>query len=186
MSASPPAFDPLRLFQTLARHRVRFVVVGGFAGRLWGSPTVTNDVDICYARDTANLEALSSALRELHAGLRGAPRGLPFLLDARTLRAGDHFTFETRAGNLDCLGMPAGSEGFDDLDRTAEELDLDGVRVRVASVEDLIRMKRAAGRPKDLIEAEVLAALRSERDEARRRRSGREKAGRAKKRKPSR
>lgn len=182
MKRQLPAFDPLRLFKTLVRHRVRFVVIGGFAARLWGSPTVTNDVDICYARDPDNLEALSAALKELDARLRGAPRGLPFLLDARTLRASDHFTFATRAGNLDCLGVPAGANGFEDLDRTAKELDLDGVLVRVASVEDLIRMKRAAGRPKDLIEVEVLAALRSEIEETHHRKTERGAAKRTTKR----
>jgi hypothetical protein len=66
-------FDPERLLETLLRHRVRFVIIGGFAGRLFGSPSLTNDLDICYARDRKNLTALSSALLELHATLRDAP-----------------------------------------------------------------------------------------------------------------
>ncbi|HEY7462490.1 MAG TPA: hypothetical protein VIC59_11540 [Gemmatimonadota bacterium] len=156
------AFDPLLGLATLLRHRVRFVVIGGFAGRLWGSPTLTNDLDVCYAREDANLEALATALRELGARLRGAPGDLRFPLSAASLRAGDHFTFVTRAGNLDCLGLPAGAEDFDALERAATVMDLDGLHVRVAALEDLIRMKRAAGRPKDRIEVEVLGALREE------------------------
>ncbi len=159
---STPAFDPLRGLTTLLQHHVRLVVIGGFAGRLWGSPILTNDLDICYARDDANLEALATALRELGARLRGAPEDLRFPLSAASLRAGDHFTFVTRAGNLDCLGLPAGAEDFDALERAATVMDLDGLRVRVAALEDLIRMKRAAGRPKDRIELEVLGALREE------------------------
>ena len=86
-----------------------------------------------------------------------------FLLDAKTLEAGDHFTFETRAGNLDILGFPAGSGGFDSLARTSEEMEIaKGLTVPVADVQDLIKMKRAAGRPKDLIEVEVLSALQDE------------------------
>ena len=146
----------------LSKQGVRFVVVGGFAGRIWGSPTVTNDVDICYARDRANLERLAAALSSLHARLRGAPEAVPFRLDSRTLEAGDHFTFVTDAGNLDCLGIPAGSSGYDDLTSTAKEFDLGKLKVKVAALEDLIRMKRAAGRPKDRIEVEVLKALQEE------------------------
>ena len=156
------AFDPLEALSVLSRHGVRFVVIGGFAGRLHGSPSVTNDIDICYARDAKNLDALAAALRELEARLRGAPEGLPFSLDARTLAAGDHFTFATRAGNLDVLGTPSGSGGYRDLVKASDEMDLGGVSARVSSLEDLMRMKRAAGRPKDLIELEILAALKDE------------------------
>lgn len=159
---SAVAFDPIRALKTFRHHGVRFVLIGGFAGRLWGSTTLTNDLDVCYARDRKNLRALASALQELEAQLRGAPKNLPFRLDAETLAAGDHFTFTTSAGNLDCLGTPAGSEGFVDLVRAASEMDLGDVRVPVAALEDLIRMKRAAGRPKDRIELEVLTALREE------------------------
>jgi hypothetical protein len=137
-------------------------MIGGFAGRLYGSPTVTNDLDLCCARDRDNLERLAAALRELHAALRGAPAGLPFVLDAQTLEAGDRFTFTTDAGSLDVLGTPSGSRGFAELNRAAVTMDLDGVSVRVASLDDLIGMKQAAARPKDLIEAEVLGALREE------------------------
>lgn len=159
---SSAAFDPLRALRTLADHGVRYVMIGGFGGRLHGSPTVTNDLDICYARDRSNLVSLAEALVELGARLRGAPPDAPFILDAKTLEMGDHFTFVTYAGNLDILGTPSGVKGFDELDRGAVEMDLDGLRVRVASIDDLIRMKLAAGRPKDLIEAEVLGALREE------------------------
>lgn len=157
-------FDPLEVFRTLDRHGVRYVVIGGVGARLLGSPTVTRDTDVCYERTPQNLERLSEALRDLGVGLRGVDDGVPFVLDARTLEAGDHFTFTSRAGDLDILGTPAGVGGFDELDRSAVAFDLGDMTVRVASIEDLIRMKRAAGRPKDLIEVEVLAAVRDERD----------------------
>jgi hypothetical protein len=85
-------FDPLEFFHVLDRHKVRFVVIGGVAARLFGSPTVTRDTDICYARDRGNLERLSRALSELRVRLRGADEDVPFVLDPRTLAAGDHFT----------------------------------------------------------------------------------------------
>jgi hypothetical protein len=162
----PAAFDPLRLLEMLERHGVRFVVVGGIAGRLLGSPTVTRDLDICHARDARNFTALAAVLAELHAQLRGVEPGLPFRPDARTLRAGDAFTLQTDAGDLDLLGTPAGTDGYADLARSANRTQLGGMQVLVASVDDLIRMKRAAGRPKDLIEVEVLGAMRDEIDRA--------------------
>ena len=159
------AFNPQELLATLLRHRVDFVLIGGLAGRVWGSPTVTNDLDLCYAQHRANLERLAAALRNLDARLRGVPEGVPFLLEADTLAAGDHFTFVTRAGNLDCLGFPAGSGGFDRLRATATRMDLGGIRVPVADLRDLIRMKQSAARPKDLIEVEVLKAVLDERQQ---------------------
>jgi hypothetical protein len=161
---STPRFDALRLLRVLDGHRVRLLVIGGFAARLHGSPTVTNDLDVCYAGDRANLHALAAALAELRARLRGAPPDAPFRLDAATLRAGDRFTFLTSAGSLDILGAPEGTAGFDELARAGTTMDLGGLVVRVAALDDLIRMKRAAGRPKDLIELEVLGALREEID----------------------
>lgn len=159
---SPGAFDPERILRTLAEHRVRYVVIGGLAGRLWGSPTITNDLDLCYARDRSNLERLAAALQALRARLRGVDPEVPFLLNAETLERGDHFTFSTTAGNLDILGYPAGSGGFDDLLTTATRMQLAGQRVAVADLDDLIAMKRAADRPKDRVEVEILTALRDE------------------------
>jgi hypothetical protein len=158
-------YAPLDALETLARHQVRFVVIGGYAAQLRGSPSVTRDTDICYSRDDENLERLAAALQELQATLRGAPKDIPFILDAKTLRMGDHFTFDSVAGALDCLGTPAGVRSFEELERVADSFDLGGFTVKVASIDDLIRMKRAAGRPKDLIEVEVLGALRDEIDE---------------------
>ena len=124
---------------------------------------MTNDLDVCYARDRKNLEALSAALIELGAKLRGAPEALPFRPDAGTLAAGDHFRFATKAGNLDCIGTPAGSRGYADLVAGATALSIGKMTVPIAAIEDLIRMKEVAGRPKDRAEIEILAAVREER-----------------------
>ena len=159
-----PPFDPLAGLRALVDHGVRFVLIGGYAAALRGSPMITGDVDICHARDPENLDRLADALESLGARLRGAPADVPIRLDGRTLAAGDHFTFTTDAGSLDCLGTPAGTDGFADLDAAATDEDLDGLVVRVASLEDLIRMKRAAGRPQDRIAVEWLSAIRDEID----------------------
>lgn len=158
-------FDPVHILRRLNAHGVRYVLIGGLAAKAHGSPTLTVDIDICYARERDNLEKLAAALGELGTVLRGAPPDLPFHADRRTLERGDTFTFRTDYGDLDILGTPAGVSGFDELDANAEDADLDaGLVVRVASLDDLIRMKRAAGRPKDRVELEILGALRDEID----------------------
>jgi hypothetical protein len=160
-------FEFLDGLEALVKHRVRFVVIGGVAANLRGSTTITNDLDVCYARDPDNSERLAKALRDIHARLRGAPTDVPFRLDAKTLEMGDSFTFVTDIGSLDVTGRPSGVPGgYEELERAAEEMTVGlGMKVKVASIDDLIRMKRAAGRPKDLIEVEVLGALRDEIDE---------------------
>lgn len=142
---------------------VDFVLIGGVAARLRGSPSLTRDVDICYSRNRDNLERLASVLSTVHARLRGVDDDVPFLLDARTLLAGANFTFTTDLGDLDLLALPAGVEGYDELARSADVVDLGDVSVLLATLDDLIRMKTAAGRAKDRAEVEILAALRDER-----------------------
>jgi hypothetical protein len=109
------AFDPLRILKALHRRDVRFVIIGGIVGRLWESTTVTNDLDVCYARDRANLQWLALALRDLKA-------------------KGD----------------------------TATSMNLGEITAPVAAIEDLILVKRASARPKDLVEVQFLAAVRDE------------------------
>lgn len=155
-------FDPLRLLAVLAEHGVQYVIIGGVAAVAQGSPLATVDLDICYERSPENLERLASALRELGAKLRGAPVDVPFLLDARTLAMGDHFTFDTNVGPFDIMASPAGTRGYEELVANAVETDVEGYDVLVASVEDLIRMKRVAGRPKDRAFLEQMGGLRDE------------------------
>ncbi len=155
-------FDPSLAFRVLNSHRVRYVLVGALAGELLGAALATNDIDICYERTAENMTRLAAALAELHATLRvaGVDEDLPFVLDGRTFAAGDSFTFRTDAGDVDVLGTPSGTGGFRDLDADATAYDLgDGLVVRVVSLDDLIRMKEAAGRPKDQAHLHVLAAL---------------------------
>ena len=150
----------------LVAEEVRFVVVGGMAAISHGSATVTQDLDICYERSKGNLERLSKVLIGLHATLRGAPKGLPFKPDAATLEAGLNFTFDTSAGAFDVLGEMAGLGGYPDIASRAVQGDLLGSRVLILDLDDLIRAKKVAGRPKDklhLLELEDLRRLKRKR-----------------------
>jgi hypothetical protein len=152
-------FEFRGLLELLARYDARFLVIGGVALGLHGSDYTTKDLDIAYARDTGNLKTLVAALAAQHPHLRGAPEDVPFIWDDRTLRNGLNFTLRTDRGDIDLLGEPAGMDSFDQVWARATVFDLGGFQVRVASIDDLIAMKVAAGRPKDLTHVMELKAL---------------------------
>jgi DNA-binding XRE family transcriptional regulator len=154
-------FDPLRALRVLDEYEVRYVVIGGFAADLLGAPVNTNDLDICYERTAENMNRLAAALKALGAKLRvaGVDEELPFILDGKTLAAGDSFTFDTSAGALDVLGTPSGTAGFRDLAAKAHVIPTGDLQVLVVALPDLMRMKRASARVKDKMHLEVLAAL---------------------------
>jgi hypothetical protein len=158
----PPEFRPKAILQTLAAHEVDFVLIGGLAGMAHGSSFPSFDVDIAYARDRANLERLAAALRELSATLRGAPKDLPFLVDARTLEAGAHFTFSTPYGSLDILDSPDGAPPYEQLKAAAVRAEIDGEPALVASLDHLIAMKDRADRIKDRLMATEYRTLSDE------------------------
>ena len=159
-------FQPEVILQRLLAHNVRFVIVGGLAAQVHGSPSLTRDINICYALEFDNLQNLAEVLDELVAVRRGLPVDAPPMppLDARTLRAGGLFTLSTTAGDFDLLAVPDPGLDYERLRSAAIQAVVAGHDVSVASLEDLMTMKRAAGRPKDLIELEILGALREELD----------------------
>jgi hypothetical protein len=151
------------LIEALAVFRVDYLVIGGVALVLHGSARVTRDLDICYAREEKNFEALAGALAPYHAVLRGAPRDLPFRLDARTLRAGLNFTLSTDLGDIDLLGEVTGVGGYRELIGDAEWMELYGHRVAVMGLASLERAKRAAGRLRDLADLAEIVEIRKRR-----------------------
>jgi hypothetical protein len=144
------------LLPILVHHSVRFIVVGGGAAIAHGLARLTYDVDVVYARDAENISNLAAALDEHHPYLRGAPPGLPFRFDEKTIRAGLNFTLTTTAGDLDLLAEIAGGGTYENLLPFSEELTAFNVQCRFVTLERLIQLKRAAGRPKDL---EIIAEL---------------------------
>jgi predicted nucleotidyltransferase len=148
-----------RIAAVLLTHGVEFLVIGGQAENLYGSPRVTYDVDLCYRRTPENLERLAAALRELRPTLRDAPPDLPFRIDAQSLALGSNFTFTTDLGDLDLLGYVEPIGGWDELSTDARTMHLDDLALRIISLGDLIRIKEYLGRPKDRDSARQLRAL---------------------------
>ncbi len=144
-------FAPIPLLEVLNRHGVDYVVIGGYAATLHASPFATRDVDVTPRRTADNMERLVSALRDLGARVLtdSEPAGVPFSFDARSLGESAVWNLVTRFGRLDISFVPNGTEGFPDLDRDAAEVEIDGIRIRIASLADIIRSKQAANRPKD-------------------------------------
>ena len=157
-----PAFSAGSLLRALLDGGVDFVVIGGLAAQAHGSPLITEDLDICFDLDRANLERLAAVLDGLVAIRRGMPDGIRAPLDARALRAGDVFTLRTRFGDLDLLARPDPGLDFAQLRSRAARFEFEGLTLWIADIADVIAMKRAAGRPKDLLAIEHLGALREE------------------------
>jgi hypothetical protein len=163
MSVIDPELGPSlriqRLLGVLDHHHVDFIVIGGIAGLIHGSAYPTYDCDVVYGRDRPNLERMAAALVDLEATLHGAPADLPLQLDAQMLDSGCNFTFDTSCGRFDILGEADGMRTYDVMRAAAKREDVWGIPVLVASMNDLIRMKRAAGRTKDKLMAEELIAI---------------------------
>ncbi len=147
------------LLRVLGHHGVDFVVIGGLAGLAHGSAYPTFDLDVAYARDRANIERMVDALKELGVTLRGAPADLPFQIDAQTLSNGSNFTFDSPYGSFDILGDVAGISAYDELRVKSDAASIEDIEVRVASIDHLIAMKRAANRPKDQLMVEEYLKL---------------------------
>jgi hypothetical protein len=154
-------FDPEAILRVLHRHGVEYVVIGGLAAALRGSPQVTTDIDITPSPALKNLARLSLALRELDARVRvaGVPDGVPFNHDANSLARMQISNLSTVHGDLDISMVPSGTFGFEDLSRDATTIVLRGLEVRVASLVDVIRSKEAAGRPMDALTLPTLRRL---------------------------
>lgn len=150
------------LLRALRTHGVEFIVVGGVAATAHGSARLTQDLDVVYSREPENIRRLAAALAPQSPYLRGAPPGLPFRWDEATIERGLNFTLTTQLGDLDLLGEITGGGGYPSLLPHTISIELFGLPTRCLDLEWLIRVKRAAGRPKDL---EVLAELEAIREE---------------------
>ncbi len=151
------------ILRVLHEARVECVVVGGVAANLLGSPRITGDVDICYDPSPENRERLAALLAGWHAHLRGVEAGLPFTMDARMLHDCPVMTLVTDLGDVDVMDRVAGVGDYPAVRAASVEHYLQGIRVRVLTLDALIAAKRATGRRKDQEALLELEALREER-----------------------
>jgi predicted nucleotidyltransferase len=149
--------DLAQIIPALVEAKIDFILIGGMAAILHGSARVTFDVDLLYGRSKTNLERLVKALQPFAPSLRGAPPGLPFKLDLATLRNGLNFSLATKLGDLDLFGEVAKGETYDRLLPHSFEVEAFGVQFKCVDLPTLIRIKEAAGPPKD---REAFAELR--------------------------
>jgi hypothetical protein len=158
-------FDPIAMCEVLAEEGVDFVVVGGFAAIIHGSPLPTEDLDVLPARTRDNLERLARALRRLDAKIRTSAEPVATNLDAGFIANMPHMlNLVTRYGDMDLVFTPAGPlTGFDEWSKQARAALLrTGLVVTVASLDDVIASKQAANRPKDQRSLPYLESLRDE------------------------
>jgi hypothetical protein len=151
-----------KLVAALARGQVRFIIVGGAAATAHGAARLTQDLDIVYERSAENIQRVAESLAPYRPYPRGSPEGLPFVLDAETIRRGLNFTLATTIGAIDLLGEITGGGGYEALQSRSVDMKLFGHACLVLGLDALIDVKRAAGRPKDFDAIAELEALRDE------------------------
>ena len=151
------------LIHSLSEGGVEFIVVGGAAAIGHGSARLTSDLDIVYRRTEDNISRLVKTLAPLKPYLRGAPPGLPFRWEDETIKKGLNFTLVTSLGAIDLLGEITGGGTFEDIRPHSITLNLHDTECLCLGIEWLIRVKRAAGRPKDFEAIAELEAILEER-----------------------
>lgn len=160
--------DADTILRTLIAHEVEFVVIGGLAVGAHGFPRATKDVDVVPAPERGNLRRLHAALSELQAepmeigDLRAEELPVPF--GPEGLDEGGNWTLRTRAGRVDVMQwIPGIDEGYQQLRPHAIDEDVPGVgRVMFAGYDDLVTMKRTAGRPEDELDLLRLERIRED------------------------
>ena len=151
------------LIRVLADAEVELILIGGVAAVVHGSARLTRDVDVVYRRTDANIVRTVEAIAPYDPYLRGAPSGLPFRWDVATVSRGLNFTLTTRLGDLDLLGEVVGGGNYDQLVQHSEPVRIFDRDVRCLTLDWLIKIKRAAGRPRDFEAVAELEAIREER-----------------------
>lgn len=154
-------FDPLAIFRALNDHRVDYVVIGGVAVQAHGVSRSTLDVDIVVRREAPNYRRLRDAVVALGAAFPATdPRGFLELdpTDDVDLARAQIARIPTRSGLLDLIRDPPGADHFPRLVDRAVTVTVRGVAIPMVGLDDLISMKRASGRPKDLADIAELTS----------------------------
>ena len=159
------SFDPVEICAVLSEEGVEFVVLGGFATIIHGSPLPTEDIDIIPSRSLANLERLARALKRLEAKIRTGDEPNETRIDAAFILNMPHMlNLVTRCGDIDLVFTPAGTlKNYEQwLERSRRAQLREGLIVSVADLDDIIASKTAANRPKDQRSLPYLESLRDQ------------------------
>jgi hypothetical protein len=151
-------FDIPAIFDTLNRHGVRYLVIGGVAVQAYGHNRTTMDLDVIVAVGQGNWQPLAQALAALEADVRGpnAGKGID-VTDPQMLGLGVAYQLTTKFGDLDVFtGLVPGAASFEELIERATLVELGGTEFAIVGLDDLIAMKRASGRPRDLADVDAL------------------------------
>jgi hypothetical protein len=158
--SSPGGFDARELFRALALRDVEYVTIGGIAIQAYGGQRLTQDLDVAIAASTDNVARLADALLDLDARILGPDgqhsKSVP---SAPLLASSDQWHLITVHGPLDVLTLPAHLGSFANMRARAHEVPLGDLSIPIAHREDLLKMKRAAGRPQDLADVRLLESL---------------------------
>ena len=157
---NPGSFDARELFRALAHRDVEYVTIGGIAIQAYGGQRLTQDLDVAIASSTDNVARLVEALLDLDARILGpAGQRSQSVPTAPLLASSDRWHLITDHGSLDVLTLPAHLGSFADMRARAHEIPLGDLSIPIAHRDDLLEMKRAAGRPQDLADIRLLESL---------------------------
>ena len=161
----PNSADFYELLKRLKDHGVEFVLIGGVAAMVQGSPLATYDVDVCAPLSESNVSRILDALRGVRPRFRFRPDKMPVPDDPARLRGIKNLNLLTDLGVIDILGELPGIGSFESLAGKTEDLNVGGFVCRVLDLDTLIAAKRAAGRDKDLLNVRQLEAIRRSRQQ---------------------
>jgi hypothetical protein len=157
----------LKVIERLNKSGVKFVIIGGFAGVVHGCTYVTQDIDICFDFSVDNLLALQEALKGLHPVHRMTPQRLKLKLTAENCAGFKNLYLDTDAGQVDCLAYIQGLGNYEEVKAHSEIRDLGGgLRIRVLTIDSLIKARRAMNRPRDrevVLQLEAIKKIRKKR-----------------------
>jgi hypothetical protein len=157
--------DAERIFAVLDSHKVEYIVIGGIAVQVYGHVRMTNDIDLIPSPKPQNLKHLAAALEELEARVLN-PGSEHLKIDAQMLPRATLWQLTTRHGDIDVLHDAPGAAPFQQLRERALQVTLGDHAIPIASRDDLIKMKRAAGRPIDLADIAALTEAEHQQDDA--------------------
>lgn len=156
----PADFNALELFRALGHHRVEYITIGGVAIQAYGGQRMTQDLDVAIAGSTDNMNRLAAALIDIDGRILGPDgqrsKSVP---SGPLLASGEQWHLITAHGLLDVLTLPAHLGSFADVRARAHDVHLGDLLIPIAHRDDLLRMKRAAGRPQDLADIRLLESL---------------------------